>query len=106
MKRKITFMNMIGYACINFLGSGSQAIISAFLMFFYTQCCDIDPLKAGSIFTITRLMDAVLNPLVGSISDNFGKTAIGKRFGRRRSFTLIGIPLVIIVFPILWTTGH
>ena len=48
MKRKITFMNMIGYAFINFLGSVSQAIISAFLMFFYTSCCDIDPLKAGS----------------------------------------------------------
>ncbi|MCR4944652.1 MAG: MFS transporter [Clostridium sp.] len=106
MKRKITFMNMIGYACINFLGSGSQAIVSAFLMFFYTQCCDIDPIKAGSIFTITRLMDAVLNPLVGSMSDNFGKTAMGRRFGRRRSFTLIGIPLVLIIFPILWTTGH
>lgn len=106
MKRKITFMNMIGYACINFLGSGSQAIISAFLMFFYTSFCDIGPAKAGMIFTITRLMDAVLNPLVGSMSDNFGKTAMGKRFGRRRSFTLIGIPLCLIIFPTLWTTGH
>ena len=106
MKRKITFMNMIGYACINFLGSGSQAIISGFLMFFYTQFCNIGPAKAGMIFTITRLMDAVLNPLVGSLSDNFGKTVLGKKFGRRRSFTLIGIPLVLIVFPMLWTTGH
>ena len=106
MKRKITFMNMIGYACINFLGSGSQAIISGFLMFFYTQFCDIGPAKAAMIFTITRLMDAVLNPLVGSISDNFGKTALGKRFGRRKSFTLIGIPLVLMIFPMLWTTGH
>lgn len=106
MKRKVTFMNMIGYACINFLGNGSQAIISGFLMFFYTQFCNIGPAKAAMIFTITRLMDAVLNPLVGSISDNFGKTALGKRFGRRKSFTLIGIPLVLIIFPMLWTTGH
>ena len=106
MKRKVTFMNMIGYACINFLGSGSQAIISGFLMFYYTQFCDIGPAKAGMIFTITRLMDAVMNPLIGSISDNFGKTAIGKKFGRRRSFTLLGIPLSLIVFPMLWTTGH
>ena len=106
MKRKVTFMNMIGYACINFLGSGSQAIISGFLMFFYTQFCNIGPAKAAMIFTTTRLMDAILNPLVGSISDNFGKTALGKKFGRRKSFTLIGIPLVLIIFPMLWTTGH
>ena len=70
-------------------------------MFFYTQFCDIGPAKAAMIFTITRLMDAVLNPLVGSISDNFGKTALGKRFGRRKSFTLIGIPLVLMIFPML-----
>lgn len=106
MKRKITFMNMIGYACINFLGSGSQAVISAFLMYFYTTSCNISAVQAGVIFSVTRLIDAVGNPIVGSLSDNFGKTALGKRFGRRKSFTLIGIPLVLIIFPMLWTTGH
>jgi Na+/melibiose symporter and related transporters len=106
MKRKITFMNMIGYACVNFLGSGSQAVISAFLMYFYTTSCNISAVQAGVIFSVTRLIDAVGNPIVGSISDNFGKTALGKRFGRRKSFTLIGIPLVLIIFPMLWTTGH
>lgn len=106
MKREITFMNMIGYACINFLGSGSQAVISAFLMYFYTTSCNISAVQAGVIFAVTRLIDAVGNPIIGSISDNFGKTTLGKRFGRRKSFTLIGIPLVLIIFPMLWTTGH
>lgn len=106
MKRKITFMNMIGYACINFLGSGSQAVISAYLMFFYTSCCGISAAQAGLIFTAARLIDAIGNPIVGSISDNFGNTKLGKKFGRRRFFTLLGIPLTLIIYPILWTTGH
>ena len=106
MKRKITLKNMLGYACINFLGSGSQAVVSGFLMFFYTSFCDLNAAQVGVIFSVTRLLDAVMNPIVGFISDNFGNTKLGRKFGRRRSFTLLGIPLVLIIFPILWTTGH
>ena len=106
MKRKITLKNMLGYACINFLGSGSQAVVSGFLMFFYTSFCDLNAAQVGVIFSVTRLLDAVMNPIVGFISDNFGNTKLGRKFGRRRSFTLLGIPLVLIILPILWTTGH
>ncbi|MDS0526439.1 MFS transporter [Clostridium sp. SHJSY1] len=106
MKRKVTIKNMLGYASINFLGSGAQSLISAFLMYFYTTLCGLSATQVGVIFSVTRLIDAIGNPIIGFISDNFGKTRMGKRFGRRKSFTLIGIPLTLIVFPILWTTGH
>lgn len=104
--RKVTWWNVLGYACLNFLGGGSQALSSAFLMLFYTMYCDISPVKAGLIFTIARLVDALGNPIMGYISDNFGRTKIGKKFGRRRFFILTGAPLVLITYPILWTTGH
>lgn len=48
------------------------------------------------IFTLARIVDAVANPIVGFISDNFGRT---------KFFILIGVPLVTIVFPLLWTLG-
>ena len=104
--RKVTWWNVLGYACLNFLGGGTQALSSAFLMFFYTAACNIPAVQAGLIFTIARLIDAVGNPVMGFISDNFGRTAIGKRFGRRRFFILMGAPLVLITYPILWTPGH
>ena len=41
---------------------------------------------------------------IGSISDNFYKNKLGKRFGRRRFFLLIGSPLML-VYIMLWVTG-
>ena len=105
MERKVTFKNIVGYASINFLGSGAQALISAWLMFFYTTVCGISPAMAGLIFTLARIVDAVANPIVGFISDNFGRTKLGRKFGRRKFFILIGAPLVTIVFPLLWVQG-
>ena len=105
-KRKVSWLNILGYASINFLGSGAQAVMSAWLMIFYTTYCNMSAAAAGSIFAIARLIDAVGNPIMGYISDNFGRTALGRKFGRRRFFTLMGIPAILISFPILWTTGH
>lgn len=104
--RKVTWWNVLGYACLNFLGGGTQALSSAFLMLFYTSACEIPAVQAGLIFTIARLIDAVGNPVMGFISDNMGRTRIGRKFGRRRLFILTGAPLVLITYPILWTPGH
>jgi oligogalacturonide transporter len=106
MKRKVTFLNMIGYASINFLGSGSQKLVQLYLTIFYTQLCDLSIVQAGLIFTVTRFLDAILNPIMGFVSDNFGRNALGKRFGRRKFFVLIGAPLSLVVYPALWLTGH
>ncbi|WP_242874741.1 MULTISPECIES: MFS transporter [Clostridium] len=104
--KKLKLKNIIGYSCVNFLGGGAQTLISAWLMYFYTTLCVLSPVQAGLIFSCARLIDGVCNPVMGFISDNFGKTFLGKKFGRRRFFILIGAPLILVIFPILWTTGH
>lgn len=104
--RKVTWWNVLGYACVNFLGGGTQALSSAFLMMFYTMYCDIPAVQAGLIFTIARVIDAIGNPIMGYISDNFGRTAIGKKFGRRKFFIMMGVPGVLLTYPFLWTPGH
>jgi len=104
--RKVTWWNVLGYACLNFLGGGTQALSSAFLMLFYTAVCGISPIQAGLIFTIARLLDALGNPIMGYISDNFGRTWLGKKFGRRHFFIMLGIPGVLITYPMLWLSGH
>ncbi|ADL51994.1 MFS transporter [Clostridium cellulovorans] len=106
MKKKISIKHMIGYASINFLGSGSQNIVQLYLLIFYTSLCNLSVLQAGSIFAGTRFLDAALNPIMGFITDNFGKTRLGRRFGRRRFFILLGAPLSLLVFPMMWTVGH
>lgn len=106
MSHKITLKNILGYASINFLGSGAQTLISAWLMYFYTTFCNMSVVQAGIIFTVARIVDAIGNPIIGFISDNLGRVWVGKRFGRRKFFILLGVPLILIIFPILWTTGH
>ena len=104
-ERRISVMNIIGYACVNFLGGGSTVLISAWLMYFYTTMCDISAISASLIFTAARIFDALLNPVMGFITDNFYKNSLGRRFGRRRFFILLGIPAILVVFPAMWLQG-
>jgi len=106
MNEKIKIRNILGYSSINFLGSGAAGLISAWLMYFYVTVCGIGAIQAGLIFTVARLIDAIGNPILGFISDNFGKTKMGMKFGRRKFFIFIGIIGIVILFPILWTAGH
>lgn len=106
MTRKVTLKNIFGYASINFVGNGGQLLISAWLMYFYTTVCNISAMQAGLIFTVARLLDAVGNPIMGFVTDNFIKTRLGRKFGRRKFFILLGIPAFTIVFPLLWIAGQ
>lgn len=106
MARKVTLKNIIGYASVNFLGSGSQLLISAWLMYFYTTVCNLNAMEASLIFMMARILDGIGNPVMGFITDNFLKTRLGRRFGRRRFFILLGIPAITIVFPLLWVSGQ
>lgn len=104
-QRKIGLHHVIGYACVNFLGGGSTTLISAWLMFFYTTMCGLSAVSASIIFTCARIFDALLNPVMGFITDNFYKTRVGRKFGRRRFFILLGIPSILVVFPAMWIPG-
>ncbi|BCZ46766.1 MFS transporter [Clostridium gelidum] len=106
MNEKIKLRNILGYSSINFLGSGAQGLMSAWLLLFYTTVCGLDVVKASSIFVIARIIDAVGNPLLGFISDSFGQTKLGRKFGRRKPFIALGIVGIAIIFPCLWIAGH
>jgi len=102
MEERIKLRNILGYASINFLGSGAQGLMSGWLLFFYTAVCGINPIKAASILGIARLIDTVGNPILGFISDSLGQTSFGKKFGRRKPIIALGILGVSISFPCLW----
>jgi oligogalacturonide transporter len=86
------------------LGSGAVAISGAWLIYFYTTFCNLSVVEASTIFSVASILDAISNPIMGYVSDNFYNTRIGRRFGRRRFFILIGIPLVLL-YPFMWVQG-
>lgn len=57
----------------------------------------VAPSLITTTFLVFRLWDAVTDPLMGWISDNFRS-----RWGRRRPFIIAGAVLTALFFPMLW----
>lgn len=102
--REIKLHNYICYGLADVIGSGAFTLVSAWLLFFLTTFCGLTPIEAGSLFAVARIVDVIMCPCMGYISDNFHKTRLGRRFGRRRFFLLLSIPLVA-VYSLLWVQG-
>jgi oligogalacturonide transporter len=102
--RKVRFGHYLAYGSNDFLGAGAMSVISGWILFFYTTFCGLTAVQAAAIFAIARLFDAVASPLIGYISDHFHRTALGRRFGRRRFFILLAVPL-LPSFALMWIDG-
>src|SRR6478736_2762392 len=103
-KKQIKLVNYLAYGSTDFLGAGAFALTAAWLLYFYTTFCGLTPVQAGSIFAIARVVDAIAAPVMGYVTDNFHKTKLGRKFGRRRFFLLIAIPLVLC-YSLIWVSG-
>lgn len=103
--KKITIPVGIGYGLVDLMGGGAFTIIGAFLLFFYTNFAGLSPVQAASIVAIARIVDSFASLFIGSLTDNFYKNKLGKKFGRRRFFLLIGAPLMAD-YVLLWVTGQ
>ncbi|MEH7118512.1 MFS transporter [Neobacillus vireti] len=104
MKKKITIPRAIGYGITDIMGGGAFTIIAAWLMYYYTTFVGLTPVEGASIIAIARFVDAIVSLSIGSITDNFYKFKLGRKFGRRRFFLLIGSPLMA-TYVLLWFTG-
>lgn len=103
--RQVRLGNYIAYGSNDFLGAGAMSIIGLWVAFFYTTYCGLTVAEAGIIVVVARLLDAFFSPLIGYISDHFHHTWLGKKFGRRRFFILLAIPL-LPSFALMWVDGQ
>jgi Na+/melibiose symporter-like transporter len=71
--------------------------LSTFLVIFYNQVVGLPPQTVGMILMIALVVDAVVDPLVGQISDNFRS-----QWGRRHPFMLAAALPYAIAFFALW----
>lgn len=65
--------------------------IYLYLPVFYSREVGIDLAAVGLIFVFARLWDGVTDPLIGWLSDH-----TRSRFGRRKPWVVIGIPLLLL----------
>ena len=81
----------------DFYGGGAQALIGVLYFYFLTQIIGINAFWAGTIVLVSKIWDAVTDPLMGVISDN-----TRTRFGRRRPYIFLGGILLVGTFALLW----
>lgn len=94
---KISLGKKILYGSGSFADMTFQWTLIAFALPIFNMELGYSPVIIGTVLAITRIWDAVTDPLMGSISDN-ART----RFGRRRPFIGAGAILSGLSFISLW----
>lgn len=99
--KPINIKRGICYGLTDLMGGGWNNIVSG-VIFAFVMSQGISPAFAGAITGIGRIFDALFSLFFGSITDGFYRTKLGKRFGRRHFFILLGGILFAVLFPLFW----
>lgn len=88
----IKWREKVAYGFGDMSSSMFWKIFTMYLLFFYTKVFGISPAAAGTMFLLTRIWDAVNDPMMGLIADR-----THSRWGKYRPYLLWGIiPFVLI----------
>jgi glycoside/pentoside/hexuronide:cation symporter, GPH family len=88
---KISIKEKLAYGCGDFASSMFWKLFSMFLLFFYTDVFGISAAAVGTMFLVTRIWDALVDPMVGVIADR-----TTTRWGKFRPYLLFGaVPFAI-----------
>lgn len=83
------------------LGAVANAVkqrgLTTFLMIFYNQVVGLPADKVAGVLMMALVVDAIIDPLVGYVSDNFRS-----RWGRRHPFMYAAALPVALAFYLLW----
>jgi oligogalacturonide transporter len=90
---KLSLWRKIGYGVGDIYGGGTATILSFYYLVFLTDVIRLNPALAGTVILISKVYDAITDPLEGVISDR-----TRTKLGRRRPYLLAGIPLVFLSF--------
>ncbi len=88
----IKLREKIGYGLGDMASSMFWKIFGMYLLFFYTKVFGLSPAAAGTMFLITRIWDALIDPVMGMVADR-----TDSRWGKYRPYLLWGaVPFAVI----------
>ncbi len=92
----------LGYAAGALLDGIASQGVNIFLFFYVTTVAGMPPALAGVALALGLVVDALIDPLIGSLSDGWHS-----KLGRRLPFMLVGLPgtLVFLVLIFSLPTG-
>jgi len=83
---KLTIKEKVGYACGDVASNFYWRVFDVFLFIFYTDVFGLHPAAVGTMMLVTRLIDAISDPLMGALADR-----TETRFGKFRPYLIWGI---------------
>lgn len=96
MNKKIGTGKVIGYGLGSMGKDLALGVIGSYLLAFYTDVFGISAAAAGLILVLTKIWDAVNDPMMGAIVDRSKRT----KWGKYRPYVLI-LPIPLAVFSAL-----
>jgi len=87
----------IGYGFGQLVEITVTSMLSIFALYYTTQVCGVPGALAGLALGAGLVIDAILDPLIGSLSDNWRS-----RLGRRIPFMIVGLIPLVLSFNLLF----
>lgn len=88
----------IAYSAGSFVDAVTNNVMTVFGLFYVTAVCGVSGGSAGVALSAGLVVDAILDPLIGSISDGWRSP-----LGRRLPFMMLGLPLSMIAFVMIFS---
>jgi len=95
---KIGFLEKLSFFFATMSSGPILTLTSAFLMIFYTDIIGLNPIAIGTLFLISRILDAVNDPIMGFFIDHMPRTKSGKF----RTLLMVGGVIATINFALMW----
>jgi GPH family glycoside/pentoside/hexuronide:cation symporter len=88
--QQLSFKEKAGYACGDVASNFYWRVFDVFLFIFYTDVFGIPAAVVGTMMLVTRLIDAISDPLMGALADR-----TQTKYGKFRPYLILGIiPLI------------
>lgn len=98
-KRPFGVRDVFGYFMGDFGCNFSFTLISSYMFIFYTQYIGISLAHYSLIILITKILDGINDPIIGSIVDRMGANKKGEKF---KHWVMIGAPILAISATLLF----
>ncbi|MCK5614119.1 MFS transporter [Candidatus Pacearchaeota archaeon] len=90
--QKLSFVEKVGYGVGDMASNLFFQVFILFLLYFYTEVFGISAAAAGTMFLVTRIWDAVNDPIMGAVADR-----TNTRWGKFRPYLLwFAVPFGIL----------
>jgi GPH family glycoside/pentoside/hexuronide:cation symporter len=94
---RLGFWYLFGFGAGGLALNYSSVAVQAIATPFYQMTLNVNPVSLGIVLAIPRLWDALTDPVMGNISDNFHS-----KYGRRKPFIIGGAILMALAFGMIW----